>query len=52
MPYTSQQWRAIAAQYMRKYGEAETKRRLHKLKAEATKGGHPLIVAANRKKKR
>lgn len=43
MPYTSEQWAAIAAEAIRKKGKKKGRAYLHKLKAEATKNGEPLI---------
>jgi hypothetical protein len=53
MPWSQSQWRAIAANTMRKKGPAAGRAYLHKLKVEA--GGHavdPKLTALERQRRR
>jgi hypothetical protein len=53
MPWSQQQWRAIAARTMRRKGPVAGRAYLHKLKVEA--GGHavdPKLTALERQRRR
>lgn len=50
MPWSSSQWRAIAASTMKKYGEKEGRKKLHEYKVEA--GGHAVDHRKDKRRKK